>query len=69
MKTYTQEQVDKIITNVVDDMHEGYVKIISFYERKKQEATDEYMKKLVCKSLIIGTLTGVIIGILIGILL
>lgn len=34
MKLYTQEQVDKIIDDLVEDMHKGYVKIIDKHDRE-----------------------------------
>ena len=45
MKTYTQEQVDKII----EDMHNGYRKIMKKHDDEMQEFTIKYMKGLIIK--------------------
>ena len=62
MKTYTQEQVDKIM----EDMHNGYRKIMKKHDDEIQEFTIKYMKGLIIKSVLLGLLYGTIIGLMIG---
>lgn len=62
MKTYTKEQVEKII----EDMHDGYRKIIKKHDDEMQEFTIKYMKGLVIKSALLGLVNGAIIGLMIG---
>lgn len=65
MKTYTQEQVDKIL----EDMHKGYKKIMKKHDDEMQEFTIKYMKGLIIKSVLLGLVNGAIIGLMIGSLL
>ncbi len=62
MKTYTQEQVDKIM----EDMHNGYRKIIKKHNDEMQEFTIKYMKGLIIKSALLALVNGTIIGLMIG---
>ncbi|MDC5694300.1 hypothetical protein N7L96_06730 [Mammaliicoccus sciuri] len=58
MKTYTQEQVTKII----EDMHDAYTKRMKQYDDEIQEFTIKYMKGLVIKSVLLGLVIGLMIG-------
>lgn len=62
MKTYTQEQVDKIM----EDMHNGYRKIMKKHDDEMQEFTINYMKGLIIKSVLLGLVNGAIIGLMVG---
>ncbi|MCC2090282.1 hypothetical protein KRP69_13960 [Mammaliicoccus sciuri] len=62
MKTYTQEQVAKII----EDMHDTYTKRMKQHDDEIQEFTIKYMKGLIIKSVLSGLLYGTIIGLMIG---
>ncbi|PTJ81283.1 hypothetical protein BUZ84_06945 [Mammaliicoccus sciuri] len=62
MKTYTQEQVAKII----EDMHDAYTKRMKQHDDEIQEFTIKYMKGLIIKSVLSGLLYGTIIGLMIG---
>lgn len=62
MKTYTQEQVDKIIEN----MHERDMKILDDYSKEMNEIITKLIAKAVYKSITFGMITGVIIGVIIG---
>lgn len=62
MKTYTQEQVDKIIEN----MHERDMKILEDYSDEMKGITNKLITKVVCKSIALGIIIGVIIGLMIG---
>lgn len=65
MKTYTQEQVDKIM----EDMHNGYKRIMKKHDDEMQEFTIKYMKGLAIKCVLLGLLNGVIVGLMFGSLL
>ena len=62
MKTYTQDQVDKIM----EDMHNGYRKIMKKHDGEMQKFTIKYMKGLIIKSALLGLVNGAIIGLMIG---
>lgn len=62
MKTYTQEQVTKII----EDMHDAYTKRMKQHDDEMQEFTVKYMKGLIIKSVLLGLVNGAIIGLMIG---
>lgn len=59
MKTYTTEEVQKVI----DDIHRFYSEEIDKYDEKTREFTIQYMKKIVIKSMLIGLIFGILIGI------
>lgn len=65
MKTYTQEQVDKII----GDMHKRHTEILDDYHKELSEVTNKLIIKTTSQSLTFGMITGVIIGVIIGNLL
>lgn len=65
MKTYTQEQVDKII----EDMHKRDMEILDDYRKEMSEVTNKLIAKTVSQSIAFGMITGVIIGVMIGNLL
>ena len=62
MKTYTQEQVDEIM----EDMRNGYKRIMKKHDDEMQEFTIKYMKGLVIKSALLGLVNGAIIGLMVG---
>lgn len=65
MKTYTQEQVDKII----EDMHKRDMEILDDYRKEMSEVTNKLIAKTASQSIAFGMITGVIIGVMIGNLL
>ncbi|WP_218696658.1 hypothetical protein [Mammaliicoccus sciuri] len=65
MKTYTQEQVDKII----EDMHKRDMEILDDYRKELSEVTNKLIIKTTSQSITFGMITGVIIGVMIGNLL
>lgn len=65
MKTYTQEQVDKII----EDMHKRDMEILDDYRKELNEVTNKLIIKTTNQSLTFGMITGLIVGVIIGNLL
>ena len=59
MKTYTTEEVQKVI----NDIHKFYSEEIDKYDEKTKDFTIHYMKKIAIKSMLIGLFFGILIGI------